>query len=401
MNVPNQPPTDNTCMTESELIIHALQQMPGFAQLSLASFHHVEQHLQSMQLTIGDALFHQGDQDTDMFIITHGRVKAVLPDEHGRELLLDEYGPGQLIGELALLSQQPRAATIVATQPTTLAKLTRATYLHLLESFTDVELDSIDDFHRYLRQRYKIRLLKRIDWFAVMPSEELTRVADKLHAKSFNPNDILFQRGDTGDAFYIIIQGWVSAFINSHKGSLIILNQLGPGEIFGEMALLEDKPRSAGIVALTPVEVLTLNRSEFLAVLQEHAPIALETLRSLSGKLRFSITYLEKAVDWSQRIADGDYSMVLDQIKITQDDVMGASESDDFRITAFLSAFMQLIQGVQQRENSLRQEISALKLKIEIDEDQRQEQVQAITQNPFFSSLKAKAQKMRHDSANE
>lgn len=382
-------------MTQIEIIEKALKKIPGFVELPATFFVQLEQRLHLQRLAAGGVLFRQGDGDTDMFIIITGSVMAVLPDEYGRDLVLDEYHQGQLVGELALLSQQPRSATVVATKPTTLFKLTRDAFLQVLETVTDIELETIEDFHRYLRQHYKIQLLKRIDWFAAMSTKDLSMIADKLHTKSFNCNDVLFQRGDIGDAFYIIVQGWVSAFVNSDKGSLIVLNQLGPGDIFGEMALLEGKPRSAGIMALTPLEVLTLGRDEFLTVLQEHAPIALETLRSLSAKLRFTATYLEKAVIWSQRIADGDYSMVLDQIKVSQNDVVGAMESDDFRITAFLSAFIKLVQEVQQREDGLRQEISALKLRIEIDEEKRYEQVQAITQNPFFTSLKAKAQKVR------
>lgn len=379
------------------MIENALRRLSVFAHLPQSFFNYVAQQMHAQQLDAGDILFHQGDTSTDVFIITAGTVKAVLPDEYGRELILNEYHQGQFIGELALLSQQPRATTIIATEPTTLFKFTRETFLQALEKTTDIEYDSIADFHHYLRHYYKIQLLKRIDWFAAMPADELSIVADKIHSKSFERNDILFQRGDFGDAFYIIVQGWVSAFVNSDKGSLIVLNQLGPGQIFGEMALIDNKPRSAGIMALTPLEVLTLDRKEFLAVLKEHAPIALETLRSLSGKLRFTATYLEQAIIWSQRIADGDYSMVLDQIQTSQHDVVGATESDDFRVNAFLSAFIQLVQEVQQREDALRQEISALKLRIDIDEEKRQEQVQAITQNPFFTTLKAKAQQMRHE----
>ncbi|MEM7331763.1 MAG: cyclic nucleotide-binding domain-containing protein [Chloroflexota bacterium] len=385
-------------MPEPPLIEKALKRLPIFSQLPDAVLQQLIEQLVTINLAAEERLFRQGDSGTDMFIINNGRVKAILPDEHGREIFLNAYTNGQFIGELALLSQQPRAATVVATEPTTLFKLSRDTFLEIMEGNRELGHHSVENFHHYLRQHYKIQLLKRIEWFADMPQEELTVIANKIHAKSFNRNDILFQRGDTGDAFYIIIQGWVSAFVHSDKGSAIVLNQLGPGEIFGEMAILEDKPRSAGIMALTPLEVLTLERTEFIALLQEHAPIALETLRSLSGKLRFTVNYLEKAIVWSQRIADGDYSMVLDQIKTSQDNVVGAMESEDFRISAFLSAFIQLVQEVKEREDELRSEISALKMRIEIDEEKRAAQVQAITQNPFFTSLREKAQKMRQES---
>ncbi len=388
-------------MNPGQLIVTTLRRTPLFSHLPEIAFAGLEGALLSQQLEAGDILFQQGETGTDMFIIEKGAVKVVLADEHGRELLLNEYGPGKVFGELALLSQQPRAATVVATVPTTLYKLTRHSFMQFLETVESVDSESVANFSQNLRQNYKIELLKRLDWFAEIPSAEIAIIADKLHTRRYARNDILFHRGDSGDAFYIIIRGWVTAFTNSDEGDMITLNQLGPGDIFGEMALLDSKPRSASIMALTSLEALILNRNEFLAVLEEHAPIALETLRSLSNKLRFAATYLEKSILWSQRIADGDYSMVLDQIKASQDEVVGATESDEFRVSALLSVFFKLAQGVQQREDALRQEISTLKMRIEIDEEARQEQVQAITQNPFFDSLRTQAKKMRHQSKDD
>ena len=383
------------------IVENMLKSIPLFAHLSEAAIGRLGQALLPEQLDAGDVLFHQGDHGTDMFIVTEGAVKVVLADEHGRELLLNECGPGEVIGELALLSQEPRAATIIATRPTRLLKLTRDVFLQFLESATDVDSNSVQDSHRYLRQHYKIQLLKRIDWFSTLPLTDLAVIAGQLRVENFARDDILFQRGDPGDAFYIIVQGWVNAFVTSDEGSMIVLNQFGPGDIFGEMALLDNKPRSAGIMALAPLEVLTLNRAEFLAVLREHPSVALETLRGISRKLRFAATYVEKAIAWSQRIADGDYSMVLDEIEASQHEVVGARESDDFSVSALLSALYKLTQGVQQREDELRQEISALKLKIEINEEKRQQQVQAITQSPFFTSLRAQVQKLREESQGE
>ena len=381
------------------IVEKTLKSIPLFCHLPEAAIARLGQAMLPEQLEAGDVLFHQGDHGTDMFIVTEGAVKVVLADEHGREILLNECGPGEVIGELALLSQEPRAATIIATRPTRLLKLTRNVFLQFLETVTGVDANSVQDSHRYLRQQYRIQLLKRIDWLSTLSLSDLAAIAGQLRVGNYARGDILFQRGDPGDAFYIIVQGWVNAFVTSDEGSMIVLNQFGPGDIFGEMALLDNKPRSAGILALAPLEVLTLSRTAFLTVLRQHPSVALETLRGLSHKLRFAATYVEKAIAWSQRIADGDYSMVLDEIEASQHEVIGAMASDDFSVRALLSALYKLTQGVQQREDELRQEITALKLRIEINEEKRQQQVQAITQSPFFASLKEQVQKIREENS--
>ena len=380
---------------ENYLVEKATRRIPLCWNLSETAIARLTQLMVPQQLEAGEVLFRQGDRGTDMFIVVEGTVKVVLADEHGRELLLKETGPGGVFGELALLSQQPRAATVVATAFTRLLKLTRATFLQFLNDNTTAGADSVQSSYRDLSQQYKVELLKRIDWFASLPPDELALLANRLRVQKYDRHDIIFRRGDPGDAFYIIVQGWVNAFVTSQEGDTIVLNQFGPGDSFGEMALLDNKPRSAGIMALTSLQLLTLNRAEFSAVLQEHPAVALETLLGLSSKLRFAATYVEKAIVWSRRIADGDYSMVLDEIEATQNEVVSALQDDDVSVSALLSAFYKLTQGVQQREDKLRQEISALKLQIQIDEDKRQEQVKAITETDFFASLQAKLKEIR------
>jgi CRP-like cAMP-binding protein len=380
---------------ENYLVEKATRRIPLCWNLSETAIARLTQLMVPQQLEAGEVLFRQGDRGTDMFIVVEGTVKVVLADEHGRELLLKETGPGGVIGELALLSQQPRAATVVATAFTRLLKLTRASFLQFLNDNTTAGADSVQSSYRDLSQQYKVELLKRIDWFASLPPDELALLANRLRVQKYDRHDIIFRRGDPGDAFYIIVQGWVNAFVTSQEGDTIVLNQFGSGDSFGEMALLDNKPRSAGIMALTPLQLLTLNRAEFSAVLQEHPAVALETLLGLSSKLRFAATYVEKAIVWSRRVADGDYSMVLDEIEATQNEVVSALQDDDVSVSALLSAFYKLTQGVQQREDTLRQEISALKLQIQIDEDKRQEQVKAITETDFFASLQAKLKEIR------
>ena len=313
-------------------------------------------------------------------------LQIIFDDHHGRELLLNEYGPGKVIGELALLTQQPRAATT----PTTLLKLSRPTFLHTVQIYEQTNQTSIHDLTQHLRQHYTIETLKRIDWFAHLPPEALSDIVQELKKQQYNEGNVLFEQGDSGDALYILTKGWVNAFVTNEKGEKLPVNQLGPNNIFGEMALIDGKSRSAGIIALSPIEVLILSRDQFLDIIHQSPLVAQETLRRLSQKLRFATTYLEIAINWSQRIAAGDYSMVLDQIESNQNNIVG-DQQDKFRVDALLSAFFHMVEGVQQREEALRQEVKALKLSIEINQEKRREQYQAVTNNPFFASLKAQA----------
>ena len=88
-----------------------------------------------------------------------------------------------------------------------------------------------------------------------------------------DPNEYLFHKGDKGDSLFVINAGLVKVVTEDAQGSEVVLNQVGTGEIIGEMALLDNEPRSAGVVALNDTEVLELKRDDFMKVLKQQPDI--------------------------------------------------------------------------------------------------------------------------------
>ena len=91
----------------------------------------------------------------------------------------------------------------------------------------------------------------------------------------------------------------------------MVLTYYGPGQIFGEMSLLDGLPRSATATALEPMTMMILPRDVFMNYLKEHPDIAIGMMRDLSTRLRYTSTYLEKVIAWSQKLARGEYSETL------------------------------------------------------------------------------------------
>ena len=91
---------------------------------------------------------------------------------------------------------------------------------------------------------------------------------------------------DEGDAFFLIKKGRVKVSVTGNDGREIILSQLGPGEYFGELSLLDGKPRSADVTTLDPSELLVLRRQDFLTVIQKHSAIPVHLMITLASRLR-------------------------------------------------------------------------------------------------------------------
>lgn len=139
----------------------------------------------------------------------------------------------------------------------------------------------------------QVALFRKFALFAELDDRELAAIAAVAKTRRYAKDDVVFHADEIGDVFCIIREGQVKVTMISPEGKEIILNTLGPGEFFGEMALLDEHPRSATIIAIEPLEVVTIWRSDFLQILEESFSITRKVLAELSNRLRQMSTRIE------------------------------------------------------------------------------------------------------------
>lgn len=232
--------------------------------------------------------------------------------------------------------------------------------------------------------------LKKIDWFDELPDEMLTVLAQKVHKRVLAKDEILFSKGDEGSSLFVICSGWVKVVTKDTQGSDVVLNQVGEGEIIGEMALLDNEPRSAGVVALEETAVLELKRDSFMEILKQQPDLALSVIRNFSSRMRYNTSYIEQITEMSRRVANGDYSFIGDTQPLK---IQTGKVSDQDKIGRLLAQFFAMVQGVKNREEELKKQVQ--KLTLQIDEVKRQEEVAEITSTDFYANLKEQAKKLR------
>lgn len=136
-------------------------------------------------------------------------------------------------------------------------------------------------------------LFRKFSLFSELDEKELAAVAALAKPRKYAKEDVIFHADEPGDVFFLIQSGAVKVTMISPEGKEIILSMLGPGDFFGEMALLDDQPRSASVVATEPLEVLTIWRADFLQILAENFSIARKVLAELSRRLRHASYRIE------------------------------------------------------------------------------------------------------------
>lgn len=129
-------------------------------------------------------------------------------------------------------------------------------------------------------------ILKQIPLFQQLNDVDLTRLASSLSELHLEKGETFFRKGARGDALCIIKRGRIKISLSSGAGDEVILAIFSETDFFGEMALLDGKPRSADATALEPVDLLLLSRQDFISFLSANSNAMLAVLESLSQRLR-------------------------------------------------------------------------------------------------------------------
>ncbi len=138
--------------------------------------------------------------------------------------------------------------------------------------------------------------LSKIDLFERLDEDELNELAAAIDSERLNAGETLFQSGDLGQTLYIIRSGSIEIFIKDNSGQKIILKTAVDGDIFGEISMLDNRPRTASAVALEDTELLSLDRDDLLLLFQKKPDAALNMLAAMGEMLRLTDTLLQTRV---------------------------------------------------------------------------------------------------------
>ena len=139
----------------------------------------------------------------------------------------------------------------------------------------------------------KDTLIQTVPLFSDLSETSLKVITDKMVARSYGKEKMILIEESAGETFFLISEGTVKITRMSDDGREVILAILGEGDFFGEMALLDGEGRSANVVALEDAEVLTLQRSDFLDILERFPKIAIHLLKELTTRIRHSDQQIE------------------------------------------------------------------------------------------------------------
>ena len=158
------------------------------------------------------------------------------------------------------------------------------------------------------------KLLKDLELFSALSERELQDVAALTQVRKLETDTTVFNEGDPADSIFVVVNGRVKIVTTSSDGKEFILTVLGAGQVFGEMGLLEEAPRSASVSTITDVELLVIKHDDFDHLLKTSPGISRKLMAILSRRLRRANSKMESLayMDVAGRLARYLLDMALD-----------------------------------------------------------------------------------------
>ncbi len=260
---------------------HVIANFSIFAHLTSEAIQTLAENLEEVRLPAGAVLFSQGQPGDAMYIILSGKLQVRQLEK--REALLGELGPGETVGELAVLTGQAFTTTVSTREGAVVLKLARTAFEGLAKVHPELVTCLIGELMSRFRQTRTAMMLTSL--FGELDRQTLDDLQEKLIWRQLERGQVLCRQGDPGEELFIVSQGRLqfSIQIDAEKRDL---GEVAAGESIGEFALLAEKGtpeslRSATISATRASEVIVISRAVFEGLLKQHPEALLKLTRRI------------------------------------------------------------------------------------------------------------------------
>ncbi len=270
------------------------------------------------RLGANEILFREGTPADRLYLVTAGRL-AVHRDGENAGVPLAMLGAGDAVGEMALAAATLRTGTAVALDPVEGLELDTGDFAVLRRLDRPLAHKVLERLARRLCARVRtqtggiaedapapvasssrpadprrLALLRDCGFFSGLEDADLEGVLARMTERALADREVVFAAGAPGDALYVVAEGTVEVAVqrDDHR---VRLGVLGPGKVFGEVALVDGGPRSATITALGAGSVLALDRETFAALAEAYSPLSLRLLEALIANLAAAQGRLDRA----------------------------------------------------------------------------------------------------------
>lgn len=230
-----------------------------------------------IELRCGDILFRQGDDADGAYILTAGMLSVCLQHEDGTESEIDRLSPGTIVGEMALIGNNKRNATVYALSDSVVMPISHAPSAPAVAA-NDIEQSFDKRWQRIQLSRIFTNLLGDLD---VATLHALQEEVEWVHLSN---GQVVFQQDDEPDGMYVLVNGRLCVHITDVEGQEQQVSEIIPNETFGEFALLTNERRSATISAMRESSAIRITPATFAKLSQLNLQFVQRLMQIIIGR---------------------------------------------------------------------------------------------------------------------
>jgi CRP-like cAMP-binding protein len=237
--------------------------LPLFSELPREVFRPVVQALRLRRLSDGEFVIREGEPGVAFYLVATGQVR-VFATSGGRQVERTRLHEGALFGEMSLLTQQPRTASVQVVDEADIFELSRESMSALTAEVPTLAV-ALDKF---ARERLLKNLLATSPLFRPFNHQQQLDLIRRFDGHEVAAGTVVIREGDAGQGLFVVLAGEVEVSKHQADGGELSLARLRAGDVFGEMSLLTNQPTSATVTAARPSTILFLAREYFQRLVQ-------------------------------------------------------------------------------------------------------------------------------------
>ena len=255
----------------------ALHPIPLLSALSEAAFRRVLGTLVLRRLPAGALVIREGEPGQAFYFVASGRLRVYATDGLGRQTDLAELGETAVFGEMALLSAQPRSASVACLTEVDLLEVGRQSLAQLADELGPVA----EALHGFTRERLLGNLMATSPLFRPFPRMQQRDLLRRFTSHDVAPGTVVIHEGEAGRGLFVVLSGELDVSRRGSDGAAVPLGALRTGDVFGEMAILRNAATTATVVCVRPATVLFL-AAEYVARIVAGVPEIKSYLEALA-----------------------------------------------------------------------------------------------------------------------
>ena len=213
----------------------------------------------------------QGEPGHEAFVLARGVLNVVRAGAKGDKVLA-ALGPGSIFGEMALVSDAPRAASVVAVEPAQLLVVSRA---HL-EALAQRDPTISEQLGNFCHGRMLSNLVRHSAILSAVEPAKRKLLIERFTTHRFQAGDAMVRQGEEAGCLWLIASGGVEVRSTDDEGDRVVLAELGPGDVVGEISMVLRRPANADVVAVHHTVALELTHERFSEAIREHPELLRE-----------------------------------------------------------------------------------------------------------------------------